>query len=350
MKTHQQTKNKQKGGLTPSNFSLRNGRSSHSNEGKSRNGEPRFDELAWGHEGFHIGADEGIGNPSSLFAEGGRGNRKGEDDPRFQEYTAVDGDSWFTLAKAWNMKQRVLRELNGVDADHVLVKGDTIIVPADDWDFTPADYDALKAEQKDLSFSPESAWMPQKLKDNLLATLKFVLDSEASPAMTEGVNIQDFYHGHVGVPRGQVTSAQSTAAEAYDAQRKSEFSKAKGESFDATFENLDKYNEALQVTEASAAKLLEKVFETDWVVVYHTFEYKSPKSGEIEPGDKRRNILTEGGGSPRQWGQQAKGSASNWQGTYASMLQFSFLIDKNGVIHATLSSADQLSVVTGYPH
>ena len=69
------------------------------------------------------------------------------------------------------------------------------------WNFTPLDFAKLRGAGKDLTIAPDSTWLPSKLQDNLLNTMRFLLGPKISPGGTEGIDVLDFFHGHLVVDK-----------------------------------------------------------------------------------------------------------------------------------------------------
>lgn len=219
---------------------------------------------------------------------------------------------------------------------------------AEDWDFTPGEYGSLQGQGGDLELAGDSAWVPDKLKSNLLKTLKFALDPKRKPPVTAGVSVKDFYHGHIACPK-PCPKATVTALSAFrKAQEAREGAALGGEWFDdVTRANLERYGQALNEGEEAAGRLLQSLLKDDCKVIYHTYEYSAPKG--MKTNDKRRNIKTPIGPGPPAGFVPPKVSASSWTQNYCPILQFAFLVDQNGKVHVTLGSTRELSAVTGSP-
>jgi Domain of unknown function (DUF4157) len=219
----------------------------------------------------------------------------------------------------------------------------------EDWDFTRADYRALVKAKKELRFGSDSAWFPKKLQDNLLATLKFTLTS-TKPVRTEGVTVEDFYHGHFVIPRGKLAGDLATKRSEFTTKSEELKGKALGGNwFDpVTQENLAAYTKAMQQIETLATPLLEAALKIEGAaVIYHTFELSGPS---MKPGSPTRNIRTPIGGTPAGYDPSGtEKSANQYSDEYDTVLQFAFLVDETGVIHVTVGTTSNLSRVTGTP-
>jgi hypothetical protein len=224
------------------------------------------------------------------------------------------------------------------------------LLQREDWDFTPADYAALVKKKQDLRFEADSAWFPKPFQENLCKTLKFALTS-TKPARTAGINIDDFFHGHVLVP-AKAKKTDGLRKKATELEKKRDELEGKalgGKSYDpVTEQNIGAYTKAMQQTEKLATPILEDALKIEGAaVIYHTFEYSGP---QINRGSPIRNILTPIGGTPAGYDPSGtEKSASQYGEMYDDILQFAFLVDEKGVIHVTLGSRPNLSRVTGTP-
>ncbi|MGE0615429.1 MAG: hypothetical protein AB7P04_07295 [Bacteriovoracia bacterium] len=217
----------------------------------------------------------------------------------------------------------------------------------EDWDFTPKDYQTLMEAGGSLKFEADSEWAPVELRENLLNTLNYVLDPKLAPSSTEGINVKDFYHGHLGCDgpnrlseiREEVSGIETRVFAPYELAW-----------YDApTPATLDKFIAAVKDGEAEWGKYLTRVLNEGYcekpVVIYHTFEMSGPS---MAPGDPRRNLRTAmGDAKPTHYSPPDRGSASSWMNEYSNIFQFAFLVDQRGVAHMTWSSTLQLSRVTG---
>ena len=240
------------------------------------------------------------------------------------------------------------KQLLAHELAHVIQQGNSVpfVQKKDDWDFTPADYDALKKKKKELRFGADSAWVPQKLKDNILATLKFALTA-TKPARTGGISVLDFYHGHLAVPVTSVTTKLETSITKFNTASEGLEQKAKGEG-DVTKKNLGKFSKAMVAIEKLATPLVNEAIKIKGAtVIYHTYEWSGPS--EMKPGDPTRNIKTDIDGTPAGYSPPDIDNASSYAEEFHDVLQFAFLVDENGVIHVTVGTTYNLSRVTGTP-
>jgi hypothetical protein len=83
-------------------------------------------------------------------------------------------------------------------------------------------------------------------------------------------------------------------------------------------------------------------------VIYHTFETNRPAG--MKAGDPQRNWKTPlSSQTPEPFSPPDPDNASSYMDVYDHVIQFSFLIDGAGVIHARTGSTRELSAVTGTP-
>jgi hypothetical protein len=218
----------------------------------------------------------------------------------------------------------------------------------DEWNFTPADYGNLTAGGGDLVLDADSDWVPVDIGGNLLATLKKVLDPGRNPPSTAGVNVLDFFHGHVACPKPCAEELKNDAQACRKANEETA-SAALGGNFsnDVTSENLERFKDAKKRADARASELLKKHFKTGCVVIYHTYEFNPPDG--MKHGDPRRNIMTPMGGEPVGYSPPDPDDASSWMRNYCDLIQIAFLIDRQGKVHVTTGSTKDLSKVAGSP-
>lgn len=233
----------------------------------------------------------------------------------------------------------------------------TKATPADDWDFTPEDYSKLTSGGNKLKVSSDSAWFPAPLQENLLATLNYLLGPTDGPRGTHGINIRDFYHGHVVIKKQKedeflpenVQSKLST----YFSQQKGEYTKALGgKDFNpVTPETLPAFTEAVKRTSKTATDLLnEALKEKGLAIVYHTFEEAKHRPSDIKSGDPRRNYVTPlDTNKPQSFSPPDPDRASSYSKQYVHVFEFGFLIDRNGAVHIRPGSIREFSTFTGKP-
>ena len=223
--------------------------------------------------------------------------------------------------------------------------GDTVHLK-EDWNFTPTDYAALQKKKGKLTFAADSSWFSQPFRDNLLATLKFSLTR--TPAVTTGISVVDFYHGHV-VVKGKAPQRLKDLSDEYVYQREeAQEKRLGGKSVNVTSKNLPQFAKAMNASLPSATALLEDAAKNkDVAVIYHTFEHVNPH--KLKAGSPQRNIITPMGGSPASYSPPDVDNASSVYRDYTQLFQFAFLVDENGVIHVRPGSHAELSTVTGKP-
>ena len=221
--------------------------------------------------------------------------------------------------------------------------------PTEDWNFTPAEHGALRAGGGALSFASGSDWMPEPLRRNLLATLERLLDPALTPSATAGVNVRDFYHGHVVVPRGAMPAASRTALAAYGSEEERRYTAALGSTTgDVTAGNLEAFRQALRELHPFATRVLTPALAVPGAaVIYHTFEMSGPP---MRAGDPRRNWRTPlDTNTPAPYDPPDPDNASSYERDYAHVFQFAFLVDSQGRIHVQPNSTFELRAVTGEP-
>jgi hypothetical protein len=221
----------------------------------------------------------------------------------------------------------------------------------EDWDFTPADYAKLSKGKGDLKIAADSSFVPSKLQDNILATLRYALDAKRKPAATAGVNLYDFYHGHLAVPNND----KGLSIDAIEARSryKKEFTrqivKTLGDEYaKVTTKNLKAYTKGIEVTLPLLGTAMEEGVKIKGAaVMYHTYETTAAELG-IDPQDPRRNILTPLDTNRPKPYKVPKGK-SDWTDEYINYLEFTFLVDQNGEVHVRPGTIAPLSTVIGRP-
>jgi hypothetical protein len=227
----------------------------------------------------------------------------------------------------------------------------------DDWEFTPADYQALGGH---LTFGRDSDWVPECLKRNLLATLRWALDPGLDPPVTGGVSVKDFYHGHL-VCRRPCDPECEALFDPWEEARKAAYADGLDGRFDnsanaahfdpVTDQNLAAFSQALREAEKLARPLVECACldrEGNCAVIYHTYEPSLPRGMDV--GDPRRNIRTMFvDDRPMPYRLPNPNDVNSYDREYCHLLQFAFLVDERGAIHVTTGSTRQLSRVVNRP-
>jgi hypothetical protein len=258
--------------------------------------------------------------------------------------------------------------------------------PIPGWNFTPSDFAQLQGSGKDLTIAPDSSWFPSKLQDNLLNTLRFLFGPKISPRGTEGVNVLDFFHGHLVVDRKDLLldwqgnerapeEAMKHARE-FEKQEVSAAAKTLGGKVTATkfgphlsfrgrypvtATNLPAFTTAIEKLLPAFGNVLEEGTKVPGAaVMYHTFELIGPsdlaaKGQKLNNKDPRRHYVTPlDTNTPRQYTPPSGGS---YEMEYLVIAPFSFLLDTNGAVHVRPFEASagsgftslELSTVTGTP-
>jgi hypothetical protein len=224
------------------------------------------------------------------------------------------------------------------------VGGDPTMEPPD-WNFSTEDYGALTKGGGDLTFAPDSDWLPQELKDNIKETLKDLLDPKKDHRNTKGVSLKDFYHGHIVLIKrsDEGLAARKDFQSVTDETDKMARPKTK--------EELEKWKQQVELEKKTATQDLQKAFKDKWGVVYHTYEGSKPEG--MGSNDPRRNIFTPGGGKPEEMqipaGIEHYDAPNSYAGKYFLLFQFAFLVDKNGNIHVVPGNFLRLIGVTPAP-
>lgn len=221
----------------------------------------------------------------------------------------------------------------------------------EDWDFTLKDFVALRKGKGDLKISADSGFVPSKLGENILNTLRFALDAKRSPSATEGINPADFYHGHLIVPdnKAGLSIDAIEARSKYQKERKAQTIKTLGGEFEnVTDKNVAAYVKAMQTTLPLLGLAMQEVMKIKGAaVMYHTYE-TTAVAKDIAPADPRRNIITPFDTNQPQSYHLPKGS-SRYTDHYIEYVEFSFLVDQKGEVHVRPGGRDPLSMITGKP-
>jgi Domain of unknown function (DUF4157) len=242
--------------------------------------------------------------------------------------------------------------------------------PIPGWNFTPADYAALKAAGKALTVSSDSGFFPAKLQQNLLNTLDFLLGPQPAktPPPTEGVNAMDLFHGHVVVKKDPATAAAVTAADAKQDAWEKDLDKAKTKAmgklrFDdpaPSTKQVTDYKANVDAILPNFTALLTQILAIPGAaVVYHTYEFNNAsdlqaQGQKLGNEDPRRQYKT-----PLDTNTPAQYSApkgATYEAEYTHLAKFSFLVDSTGVIHVrpfntkSLFTTLDLSTITGKPY
>ena len=234
--------------------------------------------------------------------------------------------------------------------------------PPDDWDFTPQDYAELTTGKKQLRVSSDSSWMPKPFQENILATLNYLLGPTEGPRGTYGVNVRDFYHGHVCIKKekdnmeeGLPPTFISDKIGTYLGYEKSAQAIIGGETGRVTQQNLPAYTQAVKRSMPAAGDALNAAALVRTVgIVYHTMEEKAYRPADIKAGDPRRNYWTPNAtNKPEPFAPPDPDFAPSYSigpnAPFIHVFEFSFLVDRNGEVHIVPGSLRELSTVTGKP-
>ncbi len=220
----------------------------------------------------------------------------------------------------------------------------------EDWNFTPSDFAKLVEAKKKLKMASDSTWVAQKLQDNIIATLNHLLDPNLTPSATTGVSVEDLYHGHLALPKSATFApALREAKKEFEAEEeKVEKDVLGGTTLDVPAAKVPAYTKAMKerLLPKLAVVFNEAAKVTGAVVIYHTFEHNMPAGMKV--GDPRRNWKTPlDTNVPEPYSPPDINNASSWMREFSNVIQFSFLVDREGGIHVRTGSDFILSTVTG---
>lgn len=234
--------------------------------------------------------------------------------------------------------------------------------PPDDWDFTPEDYAELSAGKKQLRVSSDSSWVPAPFQANVLATLNYLLGPTEGPRGTYGVNVRDFYHGHVCIKKDKDKMEESLPPVnvsdkigTYLGYESAANVTIGGETGRVTQQNLPAYTKAVKNSLPAAGDILNEALKSKNVgVVYHTMEEKAYRPADVKAGDPRRNYWTPNEtNKPEPFAPPNPDFAPSYSigpnAPFIHVFEFSFLVDRNGEVHIRPGSVRELSTVTGKP-
>jgi hypothetical protein len=225
-------------------------------------------------------------------------------------------------------------------------------VASEKWNFTPEDYAHLLQSGGSLTFSSESQWLPRTYLENVQETLVHALKKSEGPSVTDGVNVTDFFHGHVLCEgRNRYQKVFETPVES---QIDEVFSRHHEKSFVFLSELLfPLFRNAMNEVQSILGKTLEWTLNPENCersgVLYHSYEVVAPADApQMPPNDPRRNF----------WKQNGKVSVDHFQadeshpwkspgGDSVYIAQIAFLIDQKGTIHVTYGSLRELSLIVG---
>ncbi|MBC8742722.1 DUF4157 domain-containing protein [Paraburkholderia sp. UCT31] len=289
----------------------------------------------------------------------------------------------------WNPRGDAGRRLLAHELAHVTQQGMSRPLlqraPIPGWNFTPSDLQNLKGAGKDLTIAQDSSWFPAKLQVNLLNTLRFVLGPNLSPSGTGGINVLDFFHGHIVVDKkallvdweGNERPPEQVLKHASDFERQEKaaaattlggnFKETKfGPSlhfgkYPVTQKNLPAFTAAIEKLLPAFGNVLDEAATVPGAaVMYHTFELLTPseiaaKGQKLRSEDPRRHYVTPlDTNIPRQY---TPPSGASYEQEYVVIAPFSFLVDTGGGVHVRPFAASagsgftslELSTLTGTP-
>jgi hypothetical protein len=261
-------------------------------------------------------------------------------------------------------------------------------VPIPGWNFTPSDFQALRAARKDLTIAQDSTgWFPSKLQENLLNTLRFLLGPHVSPRGTEGVNVLDLFHGHLVVDKKDLLvdwegkerppEEAITHSQEFEKQEKLAAANTLGGSvtgtkwgpklnlgypkYPMTAKNLPGFTTAIEKLLPAFGNVLDEGANVPGAaVMYHTFELTTPsdlaaKGQKLNADNPRRHYVTPlDTNTPRQY--TPPPLPESYEKEYIIIAPFCFLVDDNGAVHVRPMEAAgsgftslELSTITGTP-
>jgi hypothetical protein len=257
-----------------------------------------------------------------------------------------------TRTPPWeNIKPMSLRRLpSRRRADSPTTPAAAPAAKAEHWDFTRADYAALVAAGGDLKVAADSDWFPKPLQENVLATLRSLLDPKRTPAAAWSVNQKDFYHGHVAVLRARESETLTRMNSEFLDQSRAQLEAALGKGVTSvTAENLPAARQVPTALQPAARTVLDEALKGDGVaIVYHTFEDRKSRPEGMRSGDPQRNWVTPLGSNQPQ-SLPLEHPKHSTMGDYVHVLSFAFLVDARGEVHICPGGSDALPAVTGVP-
>ena len=223
----------------------------------------------------------------------------------------------------------------------------------EDWNFTGQDLRSLQQRRTQLRFAADSNWFPAPLRENLRNTIIYLLAPSSAEARTQGINPTDLFHGHLVVPHGADPQSLLSLRDAWTQDLVSTRQRVLSPEPRVTDQNLAAYRGEVGRLSATSGPLLNAaVRQRGAAVIYHTFEFAAPGSpqAQIQAGSPRRNFRTPlFTNVPEPYSAPDPDNASSYQRDYTHIYQFSFLVDRMGVIHVRPDFRQELSDVTGTP-
>ncbi len=220
------------------------------------------------------------------------------------------------------------------------------------WNYTPAQYKENIKKGIYLTFSEDSYWFPELLRQDFLSTLEYILSEEDGIIRTRGVNMEDFNHCHI-LCSGKCTNELENITLNFERNFRMERSLAMGGGgkYDESFTRANLYGANLVIVkyEKIAANIINYLINSNKcnrpAILCHTFEENTPK--EMRYGDPRRNIITFLGEKPNGYSPPDIDYASSYTQEFCHVLQIPFLIDSNGKIHITVGVDTNVNRFTG---
>jgi hypothetical protein len=225
---------------------------------------------------------------------------------------------------------------------------------AEDWDFTRDDFKKLTSSGKSLHLAKDSTWLPEIFRENLLVTLSETLSNDGPYTNTHGINIEDFFHGHIAC-KDKLKKETIRKLEGSHNAYKDLLDGILGKWFEPIRDhNLNSFLALVpEINNLSKSGLEDVILSgecSEFVMIYHTYEYSKPTEIKlIGPHDPRRNILTSNRDLIPTSFMPDKDNASSWIRDYQDILQVAFLVDQNGGVHVIRGSVKELAAFVKRP-
>ncbi|MBI4404673.1 MAG: hypothetical protein HY537_10950 [Deltaproteobacteria bacterium] len=222
------------------------------------------------------------------------------------------------------------------------------------WNFTPSDYSDLMKQNKKLTFHEDSYWFPEVYARTLLEVLHWSLTTK--PEVTWGINVNDFYHGHVLCKKPLDSDIEKNErnifSRLYERSRKTLYDAVDGKSEEEYQTHFAHYLSIMNEIEMRAGDFLTKLHSTgkciDERLLFHSFERVGPAG--MKPGDSLRNFMAfPNATTPIPYTPPDIENADSYQQEYVNVVQFFFLVDETGQLHVTVGFPQDLSKIVGFP-
>jgi hypothetical protein len=204
-------------------------------------------------------------------------------------------------------------------------------IPGVEANFTWADLGRLGGK---LVIAPDSSWVPSIIVNNLIATIKYVLnpqnDREGIP-LCNGVNFQDLFHGHIAIPISQKIPEDLK-------NKRKDFQAKYDPALEKAFPGLLLSDAKPSAAERQAIRQVDARTLEDFKslialsvktfpkasIIYHTYEYVKPPG--MTDDDPRRHIQMPFSGTTPTIGIYITG------GDYSEVIEITFLVSPKGEV------------------